>query len=136
MFSKMSVFVAALATVAIAPVFAEQPLHARIPFDFKAGVTRLQKGEYHVSFPSQSVVLIQTPDHRQSAMLLTSPRSTRTPATDGKLVFNRYGDQLFLSGVWSPGNAMGRELRQSKAEKELARQYAVGQNLVALQSAR
>jgi hypothetical protein len=37
-------------------------------------------------------------------------------------VFNRYGDQYFLSQVWIAGSDTGRDLFQSRNERSLAKE--------------
>jgi hypothetical protein len=39
----------------------------------------------------------------------------------GKLVFHRYGNAYFLSEVWPTGSTLGKQLRKSKAELEIAK---------------
>jgi len=39
----------------------------------------------------------------------------------GTLVFNRYGNDYYLSEVWPAGGSTGRELLKSHTERELAR---------------
>jgi hypothetical protein len=43
----------------------------------------------------------------------------------GKLVFNRYGEQYFLSKIWAPFSDTGRELTKSRLEREVAAQSRV-----------
>ena len=38
----------------------------------------------------------------------------------GKLVFNRYGDQYFLSKIWTRSSDTGREFSKSRLEREVA----------------
>jgi hypothetical protein len=40
------------------------------------------------------------------------------------LVFNRYGDQYFLSQAWWPGDTMGHELVKSDREKALIKEFS------------
>ena len=45
---------------------------------------------------------------------------------DTKLVFNRYGDQFFLSQVWMAGRTDGQELIKTRRERLLQREIARG----------
>ena len=73
-------------------------LKADIPFDFTVGDKQLHSGEYHVKQMNQGLTLIiESKDARSSAMVLTTPTQARKISDVGKLVFNRYGDQYFLS---------------------------------------
>ena len=96
-------------------------LKVSIPFDFLVGETRLAAGEYHVKSVSQYTTMIQSLDARASATALTSAASAGKISDVGKLVFNQYGDQYFLSKIWVPASDTGRELPKSKLEREVAR---------------
>jgi hypothetical protein len=41
--------------------------------------------------------------------------------TKTKLVFNRYGDQYFLSQIWEEGNLMATQLTKTSAERKAAK---------------
>ena len=114
----------ALTLFAVAMVPATQAqsimLKASIPFDFVVGETRLPSGEYHVRSVNQTAVSIESMNLSSSAMVLTSATQAGKIADVGKLVFNRYGDQYFLSKIWVPSSDTGRELRKSRLEREVA----------------
>jgi hypothetical protein len=42
------------------------------------------------------------------------------PSDVDKLVFNRYGDQYFLSKIWTRSSLTGRGLTKSRLEREVA----------------
>jgi hypothetical protein len=106
-----------------APVVQAQSgmLVANIPFQFNVGKAVLPSGEYHVKAVNPSTFLIQSKDGHQSAVAMTIGVSSSKEEDTGKLVFNRYGNQYFLSKVWRPGNREGRELLKSRAEIEIAK---------------
>lgn len=47
------------------------------------------------------------------------------PANKTKLVFNRYGNQYFLSQIWVKGATLGRQLPKTSREKEVGRELAL-----------
>jgi hypothetical protein len=97
-------------------------LVANIPFDFNVGKASLPSGEYNVKPMSQGSIVIQSKDGRQSAIALTNVTDSPKSLAVGKLVFNRYGDQYFLSKVLTPGGTgSGKELIRTQNERELAR---------------
>ena len=106
-----------------APVVQAQSgmLVANIPFQFNVGKAVLPAGEYRVKPMHPSTFLIQSKDGHQSAVAITIGVSSSKEEDTGKLVFNRYGNQYFLSKVWRPGNREGRELLKSRAEIEIAK---------------
>ena len=94
----------------------------QVPFEFLAGQELMPAGEYtiHVN-ASQSTVLLRN-DAENKAVFAIS-RSEQAPRLHerGKLLFRRYGDRYFLSQVWPAGTIYGRELPQSRIEREIAR---------------
>ena len=101
-------------------------LKADVPFNFVVGDTQLHSGEYHVKQSHPGVMLIQSKDARSSAMVLTTATQARKFSDVGKLVFNRYGDQYFLSKIWAPSSDSGRELPKSRLEREVAQRLSEG----------
>jgi hypothetical protein len=99
-------------------------LQANIPFDFSMGKTAMPAGEYTITC-SNSVLTIREVGGKHVAMTLTNPTRT-TPGSrheqpeKASLLFNRYGDEYFLTGVWNPYLQEGRVLPESPRQKELA----------------
>src|SRR5262245_20707088 len=112
----------ALLAVAIVPATQAQSsmLKARVPFDFVVGEKTLPSGEYQVKAVNPTSVSIQSNDSSSSAMVLTSATQAGKILDVGKLVFNRYDDEYFLSKIWVPSSDTGRELRKSRLEREIA----------------
>ena len=104
-------------------------LKADIPFKFTVGDQQLPSGEYSVKKLHAGVIQIQGKAPRSSAIVMTTGAEGGSASGGSKLVFNRYGDQYFLSGIWAPG--MGHELRKSRLEREVAANFALGQTTVA-----
>ena len=101
-------------------------LKADIPFDFVVGDKQLRSGEYHVKQINQGTTLIQSKDASSSAMVLTTTAQAGKISDAGKLVFNRYGDQYFLSKIWAASSDLGRQLPQSRLEREVAQRLSEG----------
>ena len=88
-----------------------------VPFSFVAGAQTLPAGHYIVAAMDDTVRIFNS----QTTGLYLPTHSASRSSTDGtKLVFHRYGDTYFLSAMWIGGNAIGRELPRSKAERALA----------------
>jgi hypothetical protein len=99
-----------------------------IPFNFDVGQKTLPAGEYTIEpnrRDSDKVWLVQSRDGRTSALFMTM--SVRANETQEKttFVFHKYGDQYFLSQIWTPGANSGRELPMPRVERELAKNNAV-----------
>jgi hypothetical protein len=94
---------------------------ANIPFQFNVGKAALPAGEYHVKQMNTSTLMIQSKDGHRAAVALVTVVSSSKEGDKGKLVFNRYGTQYFLSKVWTAGSREGSELVKSRAEIEVAK---------------
>jgi hypothetical protein len=127
MSQKVFAALSLLTLLAAAPVFAERPLKATIPFDFTVGSKQMPAGEYTVTFDHPGTVRLTSEAGRASCTVITmAVQAGKTPEV-GRLVFNKYGAYIFLSRVWSPGYDQGRELRKSKVEIEVARNFGAAQ---------
>jgi hypothetical protein len=92
-------------------------LAADIPFNFNVGNVAMDSGKYTVKIVGDGVLVIQSEDSsRKVAMTfsnaMTPPRNLRN---NGRIVFNLYGNQYFLSSVsWPTGQS--RSLPPSNTE--------------------
>lgn len=94
-------------------------LRARVPFDFSAAGVQVPAGVYTIERQGAPGILMLRDDNGKiKAVFQTITLSATPDHNEAKLVFNKYGDQYFLSRVV---NAVGpgAQLRQTKIEKEL-----------------
>ena len=111
-----------LLTTAAAFAQGNPALEADIPFAFHIGTTILPAGHYELHPETvRNVLLIKCRACKASAMILMNRMDTGKKPEPSTLVFNRYNDTYFLSGVWLTEYSQGTELRKSKAELEFAR---------------
>ncbi len=92
--------------------------HIDIPFPFIAGGTPLPAGHYHVYHPGDPYLLtLEKDDYRARAVLYiyTTPADKKVDST--KLVFNKYGEQYFLSQAWTGRDHELHETLKCKAER-------------------
>jgi hypothetical protein len=97
-------------------------VRAEIPFDFGVGYATLPAGQYILSgLAGRGFLSIESQDRRAGALVVAhyGQRSRREDKT--KLIFHRYGEKYFLSGMWYGGEADGFELPTSRVERELAK---------------
>jgi hypothetical protein len=115
--------VMSLCGVLAAPIVQAQSdtLVVNIPFEFNVGKAMLPSGEYGIKIVSPTTLMIQSKDGHQAAFAVTIGVSSPKGEDTGKLVFNRYGTQYFLSKVWGAGNPTRRELVKSRTEIEVAK---------------
>jgi hypothetical protein len=104
-----------------------------IPFSFIVGEKTLPAGKYTVE-PNRrdfdKVWLVQSRDGRTSALFTTMPVRASETQEKTKFVFHKYGDQYFLSQIWTPGGNSGRELLMQALERELPRNAIDRQTIV------
>jgi hypothetical protein len=104
-----------------------------IPFSFIVGGKTLPAGDYTVEpnrRDSHKVWLVQSRDGRASALFATIPVRAGDTQEKTSLVFNKYGDQYFLSQIWTAGGNSGRELPMLKLERELVKNTIERQRIV------
>jgi hypothetical protein len=107
----------ALFTVAASPSQAGD-ISAKVPFSFTVnGSKSLPPGQYTLS-TSGAVGTMLVRSANDGAFSTTSRLQSRNQ-DEPKLVFHKYGDTYVLRQVWL-GGGVGRELPQSRFERELA----------------
>jgi hypothetical protein len=100
-------------------------LTANIPFDFSVADKKLPAGKYWINRAQQSqgdmIVQIRSTRGNANVIRLTIPVDSLRPMESASLIFNRYGNEYFLSEIWPKGGSVGRALPKSRAERELER---------------
>ncbi|HUL34604.1 MAG TPA: hypothetical protein VL128_12015 [Candidatus Eisenbacteria bacterium] len=92
----------------------------QVPFTFGVANRTMPAGEY-VLWSDRTEVLLRDSDGEIVAMLATN-RVVRGGSNSGQVVFHCYEGKCFLSQLWMPDAEQGREVLESKAERELAKQ--------------
>lgn len=104
-----------------------------IPFNFIVGQKTLPAGEYTVEpnrRDSDNVWLVQSRDGHVSALFTTMSVRVSEAQEKTKFVFHKYGDQYFLSQIWTLGGNSGRELHMPRLEREVAKNSVERQTIV------
>ena len=92
-----------------------------VPFAFSVNNQVLPAGSYEiVQNDNTSMLTIRNQSDRKSTIFGVSTTEERRVPAEAKLVFKRYGDQYFLSQIWTRDS--GRDVRKSRSEREAARQ--------------
>lgn len=112
---------AALAMAALPGQAREGGLRVRIPFQFAVAEKTLPAGEYQVTSVGDRALLVQNTRFGKGGLMVPTEQ-VRGHVFDGPgdLIFNRYGDQCFLSQAWTFGSDIGRQLPKSGQEKRIA----------------
>jgi hypothetical protein len=95
----------------------ENAVQATIPFDFTVGHQLLPSGEYRVAAVAPNVVSISNAAKHVTVLSLMM-NGDKPTGSSGRLVFNHYGNQYFLSKIISPVAAKTLDLPISKLEKQ------------------
>jgi hypothetical protein len=90
-----------------------------VPFRFVIGRATFPAGEYSI-FSSRDKVWVQEASGRNVAVSFTGVLDGKVPERDGRVIFDCYFDECFLSQVWSAGQEAGRTLPKSERQIRLA----------------
>jgi len=94
-----------------------------IPFDFIAVDQTLPAGEYTIEraphFDDHDLLLMRSADNHVAFFLAVEDTNAKQMPTETDLVFNKIGDEYFLSQIWIAGNNTGREVPKPRAERAL-----------------
>jgi hypothetical protein len=86
------------------------------------GQKTLPAGEYAIcpgNTTNKDILWIKKADSRAVANVVTFGRNIKRQQAGPYLVFNRYGNQYFLSQVWKEFDEVGRQAAKSAQEKEM-----------------
>jgi len=100
-------------------------LAADVPFQFHVGNTTLPAGKYvihQLEGSDLTMMEISTADGKQSALFSVESAEAKATPEKTELIFNKYGDQYFLSELFDEGNADGSKLFESRAEKQASKE--------------
>ena len=98
---------------------------ADLPFAFQVNDKAFPAGKYRITAGSgQAAVLLQSDDYKQAVFSLSNAVYGAKTCEIPTLVFRRYGDRYFLSQIWLRGSDVGRALRISRSEREVARNWS------------
>jgi len=97
-----------------------------VPFAFYVGKTALPAGTYTVYGTSTNTgdgFLLRNADGHVKAVF-NGQQVQSVAQSVARVEFRRYDDKYFLARVWAEGNNIGRELQQSRFERETAKDDA------------
>ncbi len=91
----------------------------QVPFAFEVANKTVPAGEYEV-WSERNEVLLRNADGIIVAMQ-QSNRVVRYGGKSGQVVFHCYESHCFLSQLWTQDAEQGREVLESKSEREIAK---------------
>lgn len=113
----------AVATICLAAVAQAQTntMTVIVPFNFTAFESEMPSGEYQVRRLNERTLSLQPKSGHGSILLVTDAKELLNSDNVGRLVFNRIGSSYFLAEVWGHGMDIGRVVRKSDTQIQLAR---------------
>ena len=129
MIQKFALFVAAFCLVSVmaVPMPAQSfSVKANVPFAFVVAGKTMPAAEYALDneVPAVTAVRLRNLDSREAAFVLTNLAGGGMAAHPAELVFHRYGNQYFLSQVWSGDSSTGIDIQTSRDERNMAKETA------------
>jgi hypothetical protein len=116
--------------LAVIPVQAQfqNSITVSIPFAFVVGEETMPAGDYTLKPASNnglySKLLIRSRDGHTAMIISTGVVQAKEYQKEARLTFNRYGNQYFLSQVWTPETNYGRQLSKPGIEASIAKSGA------------
>ncbi len=93
-------------------------MRVHVPFAFIAGGAHLPAGDYIVYHPGDPyLVVIERDDGKARGMEYVHFSGTDSDGSATKLVFNKYGEQYFLSQVWTEPDQERHQAFMGQTEK-------------------
>jgi hypothetical protein len=112
--------------MALAQLNSNSTIVAEVPFEFVAANKIVPAGECKLQTATMDgkTLVIRNVGAKTSLFASTSMTEEGQAASHYALIFNRYGDQYFLTGVKIEGSNIIYRLPESRAEMELQAQNA------------
>ena len=101
---------------------------ADIPFDFTVGKTTLPAGKYAIKSLGatlEGTLEIRGEDNNRAVFFLAESAQAKEDPKHTELIFDRVGDQYFLTRIFEQGDKYGAGVEKSRAEKRLEKEGAV-----------
>jgi hypothetical protein len=104
------------------------PVVAKIPFEFILSDRQMPAGRYTIrhTISNNHYLTVRNEDNSMVEIACTYNLQSRSAVVEGKLIFNRYGDQYYLAEVWWPNDTIGHIIDKTEREKALIKELSVG----------
>ena len=112
----------AMAAIGIGSASAQDKVRATIPFGFNVGAKALPAGDYELQRLNGQSMVIRELGGTEAALALTRATDGNSGEGEATLVFNRYGQDSFLSEILMPEGS--RAVLKSKTERRAAARAA------------
>ncbi len=105
------------------PATAQTSMDVNVPFAFSAGNQHLPAGSYRVQLVSERFLSIRNVKTASTVVVMIRPEEGRILGSHSHLVFDRVGNQNYLTQVWGPGTkSYSKLVARPGFNQELAKQ--------------
>jgi hypothetical protein len=118
LFALLTMVLLMASGAANAQLGSKNEVRANVPFDYKVGNATMKAGNCSIR-PAGTPDALAIRCEGSEAKLVLSHSVSGKAAKETKLVFNKYGDQYFLSQIWVEGDETGAQLPRTRTENEL-----------------
>lgn len=120
----LAIAVTMLPLLAAAQIGNSTKMVTQVPFEFVAGNKTIPAGECVIrdAGTSMATLLISNWESKASTFAIATAAESQKGTAVNALVFNKYGDRYFLSGMKLASSGATYRLPVSKAERELRAQ--------------
>jgi hypothetical protein len=118
----LGLLIAASDICAKAQALAEGTIEADVPFAFIVGERTFPAGKYTLKRADETnpgVLEIRNDNGRRGSFFEVETAQAKENPRETKLVFDKFGDQYFLSEIWASDTNLGYRLPKTNAEKSL-----------------
>lgn len=99
---------------------AQQVMSFNVPFDFNFGKKELKAGEYELRALSNTNFVLRSKASEENVLIVSNFDTKQVAPKDSEMIiFNRYGETYFLSGIFMNRNQIGRGIYESKLERSI-----------------
>lgn len=129
---KLVTRIGLLSLLSVMPLAAQMDtaLKFTAPFPFYVGNTRMPSGSYIITQPTDSdlsLVFFSSIDRSNHAAIIVIPTQTTEAPKQSKVIFEKYGDNLYFDRVLVDGSTTGVLAEPTHAEKKAAEQASTAE---------
>jgi len=126
----------ALPILAVAQMGSTTRIVSQVPFPFMVGNKHVPAGEVELAKAGAGLLVIRNADAKVGLFTPAMPSEAKKASGSYALVFHKYGDSAFLTGIKLAGDRTIYQIPESRAEAELRAQNVTATEEILLASAK
>jgi hypothetical protein len=96
---------------------AQEAVMVNVPFDFQNGSGHFPAGTYRIDLQPGHTMQLRATTSNVSAISMAYPEERLKAPETGKVVFQKYGDHVYIREVWIAGETTGYRCPTSREEE-------------------